>query len=72
MNLKLIYTVYTLHSAPRVGINWLINFALRVKKPFFVKIHTLVYAKMQIMAILGHLKVVVAPVESLLYAYFKN
>ena len=42
------------------------------KNPFFVKMHTLVYAKMTNMPILGLLDLTGYPVESLLYVYFKN
>jgi len=62
----------TVHSAPRVGINYFVNGEKRVQKPFFVKIHVLVYAKMPNIAVLGLLEVIGAPVKALLCADFKN
>ena len=47
-------------------------FIFKGPKPLFVKIQTLVYAKMSNMAILGLLKVVGAPLKSLLYVYIQN
>ena len=60
------------HSGPRVGINQFVNCEKRVQKPFFVKIHILVYAKMPNIAVLGPLEVIGAPIKALLYVDFKN
>ena len=61
-----------MHSVPRVGISWYINFAERFQNSFIVKIQTLVYAKMLNKAILGLSKVVGAPVKYLLCFFQKT
>ena len=61
-----------MHSAPRVEINQFVNYEKRDQKPFFVKIHILVYARIPNIAVLGPLKVIGAPIKALLYVDFKK